>query len=454
MTERLECVNLFLTRALRTLDGTASMTPPPFPSASAPDAIPATIPARPTPRELSPNRSDGLRVESRRRLLAHLRAGGPCAQAGLGPAVSLSGAAVSRLAAELVSQGLIVSTRASATRPGRPSPMLSLNGAAGCVVTVSIAIDRLDARCVDFAGAPVASASSRPRTRELDGPRLVAEVAALVGRVRGARLRGIGIGVQGITANAGSTLVWSPVLPATEVELGAEIAATFGVPATVENDCRAIARALHAAHREALGDSFATVLFSRGVGLALHLDGAQLAGVHSSALEFGHLRHRPDGARCRCGRLGCIEAYAADYAIARTARGASAAAVPAGRIGRARMRAIAAAAAKGAPDALRAFAEAGTALGEGLRQLYTLLDPMPVALVGRDEATLAHMRPALRAALSDARGPRTLGAAVRDEAAELHRFDDPEPLLQDGLGIAALDALDRELATRIGYLDA
>ena len=40
------------------------------------------------------------------------------------------------------------------------------------------------------------------------------------------------------------------------------------------------------------------------------------------------MNHLPDGARCRCGMKGCIEAYAADYGVLRTAYGVPEQATP------------------------------------------------------------------------------------------------------------------------------
>ena len=400
-----------------------------------PDPIPPVPPAR----------SDGLRAQSRHRLLAALRARGPSDRAALGAATGLSGAAISRLAGELLAEGLVAGARAPGGGPGRPGTVLSLRAGVGCAVTVSVAIDRLDARGVDFAGATVGAATSRPRTRGLDAGQLVGEVSALVERARVGTLRRVAVGVQGVTEHATSALLWSPVLAVTDVPLAAELESAFGVPASLENDCRAISRALQAGARDALGDSFATVLFSDGVGLGLRIAGHAFAGARSSALEFGHLLHRSDGARCRCGRRGCIEAYAADYAIVRAADGRAASGAPGGRVSLARMRAVADAARAGDPAAVRAFEAAGRALGEGLRQVFTLLDPMPVALVGRDDATLAPMHDALLAGLADVPGSRALGDGDAGAIA-LHRFDDPDALLRRGLALGALDALDRALA--------
>ncbi len=53
--------------------------------------------------------------------------------------------------------------------------------------------------------------------------------------------------------------------------------------------------------------------------MGLVLKGELFTGTQSSGGEFGHMMHRPDGALCRCGRRGCVEAYAGNYAIWRSA---------------------------------------------------------------------------------------------------------------------------------------
>ena len=76
--------------------------------------------------------------------------------------------------------------------------------------------------------------------------------------------------------------------------------------------------------------------------MGLVLKGELFTGTQSSGGEFGHMIHRPGGALCRCGRRGCVEAYAGDYAIWRNAKRKSEYSVPEDGIGNADMQAIAA----------------------------------------------------------------------------------------------------------------
>ena len=66
-------------------------------------------------------------------------------------------------------------------------------------------------------------------------------------------------------------------------------------------------------------DSVLGVFWGTGVGGGLVLDGKPWVG-RGSAGEIGHVVVRRDGARCPCGRRGCMEAYAGRAAMEARAR--------------------------------------------------------------------------------------------------------------------------------------
>jgi glucokinase len=57
-----------------------------------------------------------------------------------------------------------------------------------------------------------------------------------------------------------------------------------------------------------------------GVGGGIVVDGEVLRGVSGAAAEFGHMLVETGGRRCKCGKHGCLEAYASATAIAARAR--------------------------------------------------------------------------------------------------------------------------------------
>jgi predicted NBD/HSP70 family sugar kinase len=92
--------------------------------------------------------------------------------------------------------------------------------------------------------------------------------------------------------------------------------------------------------------------------------------------------HLADGALCRCGTRGCIEAYSGFYAILRSAFEAPPQAEPAKFVPIAEVDKIAASARAGGRMARLAFRTAGLALGNGLSRLFSLHGHMPVFITG------------------------------------------------------------------------
>lgn len=397
-------------------------------------------------------RSHDLRSENRRRVIQSLRTLGPCARSALGDATGLSQAAISSFASELITEGVVTATRRAVSR-GRPQSVLDLSPTAATMVTVSLSIDLLELQLIDYRGEVLDRSEYELDTRAFDEQGLIIcvvdAIEALVAQAASPPLQHVAVGFQGITGHGNGELIWSPILSIGRVPLGQAIKDHFGIQVSVSNDCRLIANALRLEKRKELGKSFATVLFSHGVGLALTLNDAPLAGISTSAMEFGHLQHEYDGAPCRCGQRGCIEAYAADYAIARsieqqrkeaTANGFSQA--TSGRLPSGILDQEALAASTGDPCAIAAFDAAGSAIGCGLRELFLLLGPMPVALVGRSPAVLDAMRPKLVAALEAASAPSQGLVDV-----PLLAIPDDTGLLSRGLVYNAQASVDKRLAS-------
>lgn len=389
-------------------------------------------------------RSDDLRAENRHRILQTIRRQGPSTRGNIGVTTSLSQAAVSTLSTQMVDEGILLDEKnTSAVRRGRPQTTLTLADDAALAITVTLTIDRLYFRAIDYAGTTLDDHRLILDTRALSSTglaKLICDGIAVI-LPSNATLTMIGVGFQGVTEHATGDLLWSPILGIERVPLRRMLENTFKVPVNVNNDCRLIAGALHCTHASVLGNNFTTILFSHGVGMGLYLDGIPFAGIQSSALEIGHLQHKLNGSLCRCGKLGCIEAYAADYGIARQVHGGGPDSFVSGRVSQEKIRSIVHAAHAGDQTALQAFTLAGKAVGAGLKNVFTLFDVMPVAFVGRSKEALDLMANGLNEHLS------TTPASEYDIESLVHCFSDDEPLLQHGLNLDALSSIDRMFAS-------
>jgi glucokinase len=169
------------------------------------------------------------------------------------------------------------------------------------------------------------SGQARRSTPRDGGPEDVAEAIAealqeAAGGTRDA-LTGIGVGspgsvneAKGTVANARNLPNWTQPFP-----LGETLARRFGVPVRVGND---VGTAVEGEAVLGAGRPFRTFLglwWGTGVGGAIMVEKHRWLG-RGAAGEIGHMVIKLGGAKCMCGRRGCVEAYAGRAAMERKAR--------------------------------------------------------------------------------------------------------------------------------------
>jgi predicted NBD/HSP70 family sugar kinase len=131
------------------------------------------------------------------------------------------------------------------------------------------------------------------------------------------------------------------------------------------------AEAEPAAHRA----SFLYISGEIGIGAGIVIDGRLFRGARGFGGELGHVTIRPDGPHCRCGARGCLEAYANQEALLRSA-GLDGGSAEDG------VRRLSALAAAGAHPALLALEQTGSAIGVAAATVVNLLDVDTVVLGG------------------------------------------------------------------------
>ena len=132
-----------------------------------------------------------------------------------------------------------------------------------------------------------------------------------------------------------------------------------------------------------------------GVGAGVVSDSHLIEGAQGLGAELGHVVVALDGPRCTCGSIGCLEAFAAGWAIARDAtvvatttdgRGIRVAAgdgpITAG--------VVAKAAAAGDPAAAAILNRAGRALGAAIGAFINIFNP-ELVVIGGGVATLGEL---------------------------------------------------------------
>ncbi|ODT08585.1 MAG: sugar kinase [Mesorhizobium sp. SCN 65-20] len=391
-------------------------------------------------------RHDDLRKRNRAMVISAVRRAGQPSRTEIAATTGLSHSTISTISSDLIGEGILAESKGgepALMKRGRPQVGLALDPDAAAVVAVVLSLNSLSAALIDYAGNTIAEESRRLVTQRMEADTLVDECIGIVRRLieagnKGAVLR-IAVAIQGVTDSGSRTLLWSPITPHDDIPFADKLEQEFGVPVTVENDCNMIAEALRWRDPSRYRDDFIAILLSHGIGMGLVTKGELFTGTQSSGGEFGHMIHRPDGALCRCGRRGCIEAYAGNYAIWRNARQGDENAEPLADLSDGDIRALADAARDHDGPEREAFRKAGEAIGFGLGSMFALFDPAPLAFVGVGATAFDLMEPHVRAAIAKTAG------GLHSKAISFDTEPNEVPLIREGCMMRALLYVDDEV---------
>ena len=164
---------------------------------------------------------------------------------------------------------------------------------------------------------------ARGPTPTTGGPQDV--IAAMVATMREAagddHLSAVGVGSPGAIDEAAGTVSSARNLPGWEgtYPMRDALQEELGVPVALGNDVTVATQAEFHLGAASEFDSLLGVFWGTGVGGGLVLDGRTWTG-RGAAGEIGHVVVEIGGARCPCGRRGCMEAYAGRGAMEARAR--------------------------------------------------------------------------------------------------------------------------------------
>ncbi|MEU9143360.1 ROK family transcriptional regulator [Streptomyces sp. NPDC048349] len=355
-----------------------------------------------------------LRRGNRSAVLQRLYFGGPMSRQELGPATGLSSGSVSNVVGELVADGLLEEAGIVDSDGGRPRTLLRVAPGSGHMIGVDVGETRVRVELFDLTLTELA------RTELPLLPRGCYDVGPIVDHIRNGiaavlaeagtgteRLLGVGVGVPGIVDRdaPGGAVVHSQTIGWDAVPLEELLRATGalpeGVPYIIDNGARTLGQAemwfgAGRGAREAV-----VVLFGSGVGASLITDGSPEGGTtEGTPLEWGHLTVAVRGRRCRCGALGCLEAYTgAEALLGRWAeRGGAPGGRPVGSVDEEEaLSALLAAAGSGDPVARDVLEETAEYLGAGLSDLINLFQPERILIGGWAGLMLGpHILPTVR----------------------------------------------------------
>ena len=128
------------------------------------------------------------------------------------------------------------------------------------------------------------------------------------------------IGAPGVIDVTAGVVRNAPNLGWKDVPLGEQLQQRLGLPVLVDNDVNIglVGEHVYGAGQGTL--NMAGIFVGTGIGGGLIIEGKPYQGARGAAGEIGHMIVSPHGRRCRCGREGCVEAYASKTAMEAMAR--------------------------------------------------------------------------------------------------------------------------------------
>lgn len=390
--------------------------------------------------------SDTVRRQNRGLVLEALRLSGPLSRTQLATRTGLSNATITAITQDMVAQQILRDMpleRPEGKMRGRPAVDIGFNRCAAYVALVEMDVNRTRLSLVDYSGTLVDRVESDNDTETLRTTPAPTYLADCIDQLRtrnpaeAASLRRIAISLQGILDRGGTSLKWSPVAHLAGHDIGGELERHFGVPVTLYKRGRLLAEGTRWLDPDLRNTSVATVFVGSTVAMGITFRGEILGRSDEGATEFGHMNHVPDGALCRCGMRGCVEAYAADYGVLRNAYSVPDHHAPAGSVPLAQYESLITRAHQGDRAVTHAFNLAGRAIGYGLNRLMAVFDPAHIIIVGPGARAYPFMQAEIEAALA-----ASLVCRVNGTPAMHTHLDESEPIFR-GLTMKALHDVDQ-----------
>jgi len=327
---------------------------------------------------------------SRSAILDAIRRAKRIARIDLAQMTDISQATVTTITADMIRQGLIEEVTPEEikgqSRRGRPRVDLKLRADAFLVAGLKVAEKTISVVLVNFEGEVVTQHTYQRAVSLAQIDMFNTQISeALKGALDGvsftfADLSAIGIGIAGIVDAKRGFVHWSPFLCDRNLELAEQLEKAVGLPVFLDNDANLVAMA-----EQYLGDAqdtanFIVVTIESGIGMGIVIDNKIYRGTRGCGAEFGHTKVQLDGALCRCGQRGCLEAYVADYALLREASFDTR--VFQGDTSERSVQNLLAAARSGDPTAQSIVSRSSRIFAMGLSNLINLFDPELIILSG------------------------------------------------------------------------
>jgi len=236
-------------------------------------------------------------------------------RASIAKKTGLSPAAVTKITAELISQGMVLEAGSAKSSGGRKPILLSLNPQYGQFLGVKIGVGYIELVITDFTGKMLEN--QRCETEVSDPASIIDVIKRCWGECsakRNGQLLGIGVAVSGVVDSKEGIVRDSFLLGWRDVHIAEMLKKAFGCEVLVMNDVDSFAMSHLWLGKAGEYSNAVVITLGVGIGGALIIDG-KIHTAKGGVGEIGHMTVVKDGATCTCGSKGCLEAEASFGAL-------------------------------------------------------------------------------------------------------------------------------------------
>jgi len=384
-------------------------------------------------------------------LLDLIRVRGTATRAELADETQWARTVLAERLAELMEIGLVIDAGVGRSTGGRAPREVRFRREAAAVAGVNLGATSIDIAVTDLAGEPLAAyeeAWDIARGPQATLERLEALIKQIVANssVSQTDVAGLGVGLPGPIEFASGRSISTPIMVGWKnYPVRDRLAEHFGVDVVVDNEVNTMAVGEQRCGLARGVDNFVFVKVGTGIAAGIFSNGLLHRGADGVAGDIGHIAVEGGSAvLCRCGRYGCLEAYAGGAALGRQAQQAGEAGQSkylAGLLktsgGQLTAEHITSGASAGDPECLRLLHQAAWRLGQAMSGCVNFFNPALIVFGGGVSRAGDLLLPGIRQAVLEL----SLPLATRNLRIDITRLGDTAGTI--GAAFAVIDKLLR-----------
>ncbi len=265
-----------------------------------------------------------MRGINRSAILEIIRRESPISRTLIAEKLNVSLPTVMRIVDELIGEELVRPKGSKEWSGGRRRSLLEFNAEGHVVIGIDLGGTKIFGAVADLGGNILHEVEfDRHGIAGEESYHLLVELIEVLlasPKLQGRNIRGIGVGVPGITLHQQGIVAWAPSLNWRDYPLRAKLTKRFSPPIIVDNDVNlaALGELWFGAGQNT--QNMVLIAVGAGIGAGIIIDGALYRGSHEAAGEIGYLMPGREFLGKRYEEFGALEGLASGTGIAERAR--------------------------------------------------------------------------------------------------------------------------------------